>query len=69
MIHDYIFSMYLHMHTTNTEANANGIGNNSCRKCVLFLITHFKTFETPLGTSVAADHIFAIAIMKKKKKR
>jgi len=36
MIHDYIFSMYLHMHTTNTEANANGIRNNSCRKCVLF---------------------------------
>jgi len=31
-----------------------------------FLIIHFKTFETPLVTSVAADHIFATAIMEKK---
>jgi hypothetical protein len=33
---------------------------------VFFLSTHFKTFETPLVTSAAEDHRFAIAIMKKR---
>ena len=33
-----------------------------------FLITHFKTFETPLVTTVAADHIVAIAIVGKKER-